>query len=103
MSADKLRTIAKTCLCKWTYEAMLCHRIGGVCSKCPNRVLESGCVIKYVVILLVRKFGVPQDIQKIWRNEDDNPEYKFNTWLLREEGEMLQQDLRTEDYLLHRI
>lgn len=85
--------IARTCLRRWTYEAMLCYRIGGQCNRCPNRCLESGCIMKHTVILLVRKFGAPPEIQKIWRNEDENTEYILNTWLLREEGEMLQQGM----------
>ena len=49
--------------------------------------------MKYTVILLVRKFGAPPEIQKIWRKEDEDAEYKLNSGILWEEGEMLQQGL----------
>ena len=84
--------IARGCLEKWTYEAMLCYRIGCRCSVCPNRFLESSCLMKYTVRLLVQKFGAPKNICRYNLAEGigDDTEYTINTWILREEGQMLQ-------------
>ena len=51
--------IAKSCLRQWTFEAMMCYKIQGNCSRCPNSKLETPCQMRKIVKLLLQKFGLP--------------------------------------------
>ena len=51
---------------RWTYSARNCYQRGGVCEGCEIQALNlSGrCVMKEVVLRLIREHGIPEDLVK---------------------------------------
>ncbi len=48
---------------RWTRQAAKCYKIGCDCSKCQvNDIMKNRCFMRKTVLVLVRKFGVPQGI-----------------------------------------
>lgn len=47
---------------RWTEGAINCYKRGFVCKNCPvkNLITSQKCQMKYAVIELVKKFGMPQ-------------------------------------------
>lgn len=46
---------------RWTTEAKMCYERRCRCNGCINKSLETKCRMKYCVIALVKKLGVPKD------------------------------------------
>lgn len=61
------------CATKWTKSAAECYFIGCNCDKCYIRkVIESKCVMRKVVLELVKKYGVPSE--KLIEGNGDVPQ-----------------------------
>lgn len=66
--------VKKAVLRRWTQSAVECYYLGCDCSKCVYpKVISTPCQMRNIVIQLVRKFGIPKEIN--YDNYDDETEF----------------------------